>query len=190
MLYIEEMKRNPDLFGLPVDFIKILPETCQSCNSPMAVTENLATVFCTNPNCQTYIRERFSVFFGLLGVKVPFHEIDRILKRTQYRSPLELFSHPSDSYLYNGIKQDRQDELMEYIEMYDSAEPWQIVAFTGRIKQGYAYKFFHDCKTEEELFTKIDELYTNPQSIEEAKQVYSLLQGKGEIRRYYEHVKE
>lgn len=190
MLYIEEIKRNPDLFGLPVDFVKILPETCQSCGSPMAVTESLSTVFCTNPNCRTYIRERFFIFFSLLGVKVSFTEIDKILKRTQYKTPLELFSHPSKSYLYDGITQERQEELMEYIEVYEEAEPWQVVSFTGRVKQGYAYKLFHDCRTEVELFGKIDTLYTNPQSIEEAEQVYNVLQGKDEIKRYYTYVEK
>lgn len=189
MLYIKDLKENPDTFDLPVEFVKALPEYCPECNSPLTIDEGLHTVSCSNDNCDSYIKERMALFFILLGIRVPFREINLIQKRNQYTTPLALFNHPEKAMLYEGITYERQKEIIGQIKEYEDAELWKIVALTGRVEQGYAYKFFKDCENIEDLENRIDELYKQPQSIEEAKEILHVMQAKEDLKVYFDGTK-
>lgn len=186
MLYIEDIQKSPDTFNLTPAFVKVLPRTCPECGSPMTIDEGLHTVQCTATDCPTYIKERFSVFFSLIGLGVSFKEIRQMIARYHYTTPLELFYHPIKAYLYEGIDKDRQNLIIERIQQFDGCELWKLIALAGRVSQGYAYSLFRDCRTVSDMESRIAERFMNPQSMEEARQLYYAKQTVKDLESYFE----
>lgn len=64
-MFVEELKREGNL---PEEFLDVLPDTCPVCGSPMAITEGLSMLKCTNGVCPSKLTTRLCKLFEDLGV--------------------------------------------------------------------------------------------------------------------------
>lgn len=133
-------------YPLPEDFIKVLPEKCDTCNHPMAVNETLTNIFCTNDDCPKNLISRISLFFTLLDVRVTFAEIKEIIKKhPEVKSPLDIFKIPKP--IFTNCPQSIEDEIERAKEM----PLWVLASLTGWIEAGKAYQYFSECETITEI---------------------------------------
>lgn len=52
MLFIKDIKENFESYGLPLEFVEVLPDVCSECGSPLAMSETLTGLHCSNPRCK------------------------------------------------------------------------------------------------------------------------------------------
>lgn len=52
MLSVKDLKKDYESYGLPLRFVEVLPEVCEECGSPLAISETMTGLHCSNPRCK------------------------------------------------------------------------------------------------------------------------------------------
>ena len=68
MLFVEDLKNDYERYGLPERFIDLLPETCSECGSPLAISETMTGLHCSNPRCKNKLIMRIRAICRDLGI--------------------------------------------------------------------------------------------------------------------------
>ena len=68
MLFVEDLKSDYERYNLPERFVDLLPEICNECGSPLAISETMTGLHCSNPRCKNKLIMRIRAICRDLGI--------------------------------------------------------------------------------------------------------------------------
>ena len=109
-------------------FFEVVPQFCESCESPLDLNMALTELKCTNPMCTGKLVMRVRKLCEALGIK-HFGEssIEKWVDENGIVSPLQLYNM-EDGMLLNGISENLADKVLPQISAVKSMKLWEFVA--------------------------------------------------------------
>lgn len=101
---------------LPEEFLRILPQDCDECNSPLQISETLTSLQCSNPRCAVKIRMRIKAVCDALSIK-DFGEsrITAFLDLYKTTNPMDMFDLKLGMQLGVGIGDTTSNNVIQNI---------------------------------------------------------------------------
>ena len=109
-------------------FFEVVPQFCESCESPLDMNMALTELKCINPMCTGKLVMRVRKLCEALGIK-HFGEssIEKWVDENGIVSPLQLYNM-EDGMLLNGISENLADKLLPQINSVKQMKLWEFVA--------------------------------------------------------------
>ena len=91
-MFVKSMKENYSSLGLPLQFVEMIPETCETCGAPLEISETLTGLRCSNPRCKDKLVMRVKALVLDLGI-LTFGEstIEKFLECWNIDGPMDIF---------------------------------------------------------------------------------------------------
>lgn len=125
MLAVSEL--SPNTF--PIEFLNVLPHTCDSCGSHTEITETLTILRCSNPSCGEKSVQRMVAMMKDLGVKdMGESRCRKFLENFDVTNPYIIFAYDlSDGGLYEGCSDDFCEHIFDQIDSRREMLLWEYV---------------------------------------------------------------
>lgn len=109
-------------------FFEVVPQFCESCDSPLDMNMALTELKCINPMCTGKLVMRVRKLCEALGIK-HFGEssIEKWVDENGIVSPLQLYNM-EEGMLLNGISENLADKLLPQISSAKRMKLWEFVA--------------------------------------------------------------
>lgn len=159
MVFVSTLKRDYEEFGLPYKFIKLLPETCPTCNGLMGISETLTGLHCENSRCQDKLVMRIKAICNDLGI-VGFGEstIEKFIEYYDLKNPLNMFALRKGMTLSDEVSPKISDSVIEQIEAKRNFLLWEYVRIANMPHvQTSAMNIFQGYKSLAEAYKDIEE---------------------------------
>lgn len=128
MLYVSDLKRDHEDYGLPYEFVSLLPEECPTCGGVMGISETLTGLHCCNGRCPDKLMMRIKAICQDLGI-LGFGEatIQKFIEYYGITNPLNMFALRKGMPIGEGISMDVSDKISSQIEAKRSFLLWEYV---------------------------------------------------------------
>lgn len=128
MVLVKDLEFSELGSSLDPRFFEVVPQFCDSCESPLDMNMALTELKCINPMCTGKLIMRVRKLCEALGIK-HFGEssIDKWVDENGIVSPLQLYNI-EDGMLLNGISDSLADKLLPQISAVKTMKLWEFVA--------------------------------------------------------------
>lgn len=128
MVLVKDLEFSELGSSLDPRFFEVVPQFCESCESPLDMNMALTELKCINPMCTGKLVMRVRKLCEALGIK-HFGEssIERWVDENGIVSPLQLYNI-EDGMLLNGISDSLADKLLPQISAVKTMKLWEFVA--------------------------------------------------------------
>lgn len=148
MLFVDELKRDYELYNLPERFVDVLPDSCPDCGSLMCLNETLTELSCSNPKCKSKTIMRIKSLCQDIGV-LDFGEssIEKFIDTYEVTNPLNIFELEIGLPLYLGASDKVSEKVIRQIKSHNEFLLWELVMYANipfvrssarKIFQGYS----------------------------------------------------
>ena len=156
MFFVKDIKEDYDKYGLPKRFIDILPSECEECGSPLAISETMTGLHCSNPRCKDKLIMRIRAVCRDLGI-VDFGEstISKFIDYYGVTNHLNFFDLKEGMILSDEISDKVSEKVIAQVVKKKDFLLWEFVQVANlpyiqtsarKIFQGYnnLTDAFHD----------------------------------------------
>lgn len=128
MVLVKDLEFSELGSSLDPRFFEVVPQFCDSCDSPLDMNMALTELKCINPMCTGKLVMRVRKLCEALGIK-HFGEssIEKWVDENGIVSPLQLYNI-EDGMLLNGISDRLADRLLPQISAVKTMKLWEFVA--------------------------------------------------------------
>ena len=128
MVLVKDLEFSELGSSLDPRFFEVVPQLCESCESPLDMNMALTELKCINPMCTGKLVMRVRKLCEALGIK-HFGEssIEKWVDENGIVSPLQLYNI-EDGMLLNGISDSLADKLLPQISAVKTMKLWEFVA--------------------------------------------------------------
>lgn len=128
MVLVKDLEFSELGSSLDPRFFEVVPQFCESCESPLDMNMALTELKCINPMCTGKLVMRVRKLCEALGIK-HFGEssIEEWVDENGIVSPLQLYNI-EDGMLLNGISDSLADKLLPQISEVKTMKLWEFVA--------------------------------------------------------------
>lgn len=128
MVLVKDLEFSELGSSLDPRFFEVVPQFCESCESPLDMNMALTELKCINPMCTGKLVMRVRKLCEALGIK-HFGEssIEKWVNENGIVSPLQLYNI-EDGMLLNGISDSLADKLLPQISAVKTMKLWEFVA--------------------------------------------------------------
>ena len=128
MVLVKDLEFSELGSSLDPRFFEVVPQFCESCESPLDMNMALTELKCINPMCTGKLVMRVRKLCEVLGIK-HFGEssIEKWVDENGIVSPLQLYNI-EDGMLLNGISDSLADKLLPQISAVKTMKLWEFVA--------------------------------------------------------------
>lgn len=128
MVLVKDLEFSELGSSLDPRFFEVVPQFCESCDSPLDMNMALTELKCINPMCTGKLVMRVRKLCEALGIK-HFGEssIEKWVDENGIVSPLQLYNI-EDGMLLNGISDSLADKLLPQISAVKTMKLWEFVA--------------------------------------------------------------
>lgn len=128
MVLVKDLEFSELGSSLDPRFFEVVPQFCDSCESPLDMNMALTELKCINPMCTGKLVMRVRKLCEALGIK-HFGEssIEKWVDENGIVSPLQLYDI-EDGMLLNGISDSLADKLLPQISAVKTMKLWEFVA--------------------------------------------------------------
>ena len=128
MVLVKDLEFSELGSSLDPRFFEVVPQFCESCESPLDMNMALTELKCINPMCTGKLVMRVRKLCEALGIK-HFGEssIEKWVDENGIVSPLQLYNI-EDGMLLNGISDSLADKLLPQISEVKTMKLWEFVA--------------------------------------------------------------
>lgn len=128
MVLVKDLEFSELGSSLDPRFFEVVPQFCDSCESPLDMNMALTELKCINPMCTGKLVMRVRKLCEALGIK-HFGEssIEKWVDENGIVSPLQLYNI-EDDMLLNGISDSLADKLLPQISAVKTMKLWEFVA--------------------------------------------------------------
>lgn len=128
MVLVKDLEFSELGSSLDPRFFEVVPQFCDSCDSPLDMNMALTELKCINPMCTGKLVMRVRKLCEALGIK-HFGEssIEKWVDENGIVSPLQLYNI-EDGMLLNGISDSLADKLLPQISAVKTMKLWEFVA--------------------------------------------------------------
>ena len=128
MVLVKDLEFSELGSSLDPRFFEVVPQFCESCESPLDMNMALTELKCINPMCTGKLVMRVRKLCEALGIK-HFGEssIEKWVDENGIVSPLQLYNI-EDGMLLNGISDSLADKLLSQISAVKTMKLWEFVA--------------------------------------------------------------
>ena len=128
MVLVKDLEFSELGSSLDPRFFEVVPQFCDSCESPLDMNMALTELKCINPMCTGKLVMRVRKLCEALGIK-HFGEssIEKWVDENGIVSPLQLYNI-EDGMLLNGISDSLADKLLPQISAVKTMKLWEFVA--------------------------------------------------------------
>lgn len=141
-MLVTELKERNDL---PTEFLNILPEVCETCGSPLEITETLTGLKCSNPRCKDKMVKRIQTLCQDLNI-LYFGEstIRKFLNAYECNSPMGIFALQKGMLISPDTSLELSNKIIDQIQAKNSFTLWEYVKHSNlpHIRDN-AKKIFH-----------------------------------------------
>lgn len=131
-MFVSSIKDNYSEYGLPSRFAECLPEFCETCGSPMQISESLTGLHCSNPRCKDKMVMRIKALCGDLGV-LTFGEkaIEKFLDTYDVDSPMDIFGLQLGDSISPEVSQKVSDSIISQLQGKKHMLLWEYVMYSN-----------------------------------------------------------
>lgn len=128
MVLVKDLEFSELGSSLDPRFFEVVPQFCDSCESPLDMNMALTELKCINPMCTGKLVMRVRKLCEAVGIK-HFGEssIEKWVDENGIVSPLQLYNI-EDGMLLNGISDSLADKLLPQISAVKTMKLWEFVA--------------------------------------------------------------
>ena len=128
MVLVKDLEFSELGSSLDPRFFEVVPQFCESCESPLDMNMALTELKCINPMCTGKLVMRVRKLCEALGIK-HFGEssIEKWVDENGIVSPLQLYNI-EEGMLLNGISDSLADKLLPQISAVKTMKLWEFVA--------------------------------------------------------------
>ena len=128
MVLVKDLEFSELGSSLDPRFFEVVPQFCESCESPLDMNMALTELKCINPMCTGKLVMRVRKLCEALGIK-HFGEssIEKWVDENGIVSPLQLYNI-EDGMLLSGISDSLADKLLPQISAVKTMKLWEFVA--------------------------------------------------------------
>lgn len=148
MLFVEDLKSDYERYNLPERFVDLLPETCNECGSPLAISETMTGLHCSNPRCKNKLIMRIRAICRDLGI-VDFGEstISKFIDYYGITNHLNFFDLKEGMILSDEVSELTSQKVIEQVVRKKKFLLWEFVQVANlpyiqtsarKIFQGYS----------------------------------------------------
>lgn len=148
MIFVEDLKADYDKYGLPERFVDLLPSTCSECGSPLAISETMTGLHCSNPRCKNKLIMRIRAMCRDLGI-VDFGEstISKFIDYYGITNPLNFFDLKEGMILSDEVSDLVSKKVVDQVVRKKKFLLWEFVQVANlpyirtsarKIFQGYS----------------------------------------------------
>ena len=159
MLFVKEVKQNYDSYGLPSRFVEVLPDTCEECGSPLAISETMTGLHCSNPRCKDKLIMRIRAVCRDLGI-VDFGEstISKFIDYYGVTNHLNFFDLKEGMILSDEVSPKVSEKVIDQVVRKKDFLLWEFVQVANLpYIQTSARKIFQGYSNLTEAFDDIEE---------------------------------
>ena len=159
MLFVDDIKNNYAQYGLPDRFADILPSECPDCGSPLAISETMTGLHCSNPRCKSKIVMRIRAMCKALGI-LDFGEstIEKFVDYYGVTNHLNLFDLRKGMILSDEVSDKVSEKVIAQIEYKKDFLLWEFVQVANLpYIQTSARKIFQGYRNLTEAYEDIEE---------------------------------
>lgn len=159
MLFINDLKQNPEKYDLPERFVDILPSECPDCGSPLEMSETLTGLHCSNPRCVSKIVMRIRAICLSLNI-VDFGEttIRRFVDYYGITNPLNFFDLKPGMQLADTVSDKVSEKVIAQLMNRKDFLLWEFVQVANLpYIQTSARKIFQGYDSLEEAYDDIED---------------------------------
>lgn len=159
MLFVKEVKQNYDNYGLPFKFVEVLPDTCEECGSPLAISETMTGLHCSNPRCKDKLIMRIRAVCRDLGI-VDFGEstISKFIDYYGVTNHLNFFDLRKGMILSDEVSDKVSEKVVDQVVRKKDFLLWEFVQVANLpYIRTSARKIFQGYNTLTEAFQDIEE---------------------------------
>lgn len=159
MLFVKEVKQNYDNYGLPFKFVEVLPDTCEECGSPLAISETMTGLHCSNPRCKDKLIMRIRAVCRDLGI-VDFGEstISKFIDYYGVTNHLNFFDLRKGMILSDEVSDKVSEKVIDQVVRKKDFLLWEFVQVANLpYIRTSARKIFQGYNTLTEAFQDIEE---------------------------------
>ena len=148
MLFVEDLKSDYERYNLPERFVDLLPEICNECGSPLAISETMTGLHCSNPRCKNKLIMRIRAICRDLGI-VDFGEstISKFIDYYGITNHLNFFDLKEGMILSDEVSELTSQKVIEQVVRKKKFLLWEFVQVANlpyiqtsarKIFQGYS----------------------------------------------------
>lgn len=159
MLFVEDIKENYEIYGLPERFIDILPDRCDECGSPLEISETLTGLHCSNPRCKNKLIMRIRAMCRDMGI-VDFGEstISKFIDYYGVTNHLNFFDLKEGMILSDEVSDKVSEKVIAQLVHHKDFLLWEFVQIANLpYIQTSARKIFQGYRNLTEAFEDIEE---------------------------------
>lgn len=159
MIFVEDLKRDYNRYGLPERFVDILPSTCDECGSPLVISETMTGLHCSNPRCKNKLIMRIRAMCRDLGI-VDFGEqtISKFIDYYGVTNHLNFFDLKEGMILSDEVSDKVSEKVIAQVVGKKDFLLWEFVQVANLpYIQTSARKIFQGYKNLTEAFDDIEE---------------------------------
>lgn len=158
MLFVDDLKRNYNSYGLPERFIDALPDECPECGSPLEISPTLTGLKCSNPRCKSKLIMRIKAMCQDMGV-LYFGEsaISEFIDYYSVTNPLDIFELREGMLINDSMSQEMSDKIIRQIRNNCNFLLWEFVMVANLpYVRTSARKIFQGFESLEEAYDAIE----------------------------------
>lgn len=158
MIFVDDIKKNYDEYGLPERFADCLPEVCEECGAPLMISEVMTGLQCSNPRCKGKLIMRIKAICGDIGVLM-FGEntIAKFIDYYNVTNPLDIFELRKGMILSDEVSEKISEKVIEQLEQKKDYLLWEFVRIANLPGlRTSARKIFQGYRTLEEAYEDIE----------------------------------
>lgn len=159
MIFVEDLKMDYGRYGLPERFVDILPEVCEDCGSPLAISETMTGLHCSNPRCKSKIVMRIKAICRDLGI-IDFGEstISKFVDYYGVTNPLNFFDLKPGMILSDEVSDKVSVKVIDQLVHKKKFLLWEFVQVANLpYIRTSARKIFQGYNCLEEAYEDIEE---------------------------------
>lgn len=128
MVLVKDLEFSELGSSLDPRFFEVVPQFCESCESPLDMNMALTELKCINPMCTGKLVMRVRKLCEALGIKhFGEYSIEKWVDENGIVSPLQLYNI-EEGMLLNGISDSLADKLLPQISAVKTIKLWEFVA--------------------------------------------------------------
>jgi len=159
LLFVKDLKSDYNRYGLSERFVDILPSFCEECGSPLAISETMTGLHCSNPRCKDKLIMRIRAVCRDLGI-LDFGEstISKFIDYYGVTNHLNFFDLREGMILSDEVSDKVSEKVIEQVVRKKDFLLWEFVQVANLpCIQTSARKIFQGYNNLTEAFDDIEE---------------------------------
>lgn len=158
-MFVEDLKENYDRYGVPERFVECLPDRCDTCGSPLGISETFTGLHCSNPRCEDKLVMRIRAVCRDLGI-VDFGEatIRKFIEYYGITNHLNFFDLKEGMILSDEVSDKVSEKVIAQVVRHKDFLLWEFVQVANLpYIQTSARKIFQGYNNLTEAYEDIEE---------------------------------